>query len=120
MERSKNFKSDEFKCKCGCGVDGVKQVVVDKLQEIRDKVGFPLKITSGYRCPKHNLAIGGAKGSKHMTGQAVDIWIKDLSPSQKFALVGHSFCEFQGVGIGETILHVDIRDVATLWIYTDK
>jgi len=35
--------------------------------------GKPMIVTSGYRPPKVNKAIGGAKNSKHMTCEAVDI-----------------------------------------------
>lgn len=43
------------------------------LQPIRDKWGEPIIVTSGYRCPKLNAAVGGAKASQHMLGQAADI-----------------------------------------------
>ena len=35
--------------------------------------GAPIVVSSGYRCPALNTAIGGSKTSQHMTGQAVDI-----------------------------------------------
>lgn len=35
--------------------------------------GAPIKINSGYRSPEVNAAIGGAKGSQHMRGEAADI-----------------------------------------------
>lgn len=38
----------------------------------RTEYGKPLYVNSGYRNPEHNAAIGGAKGSAHMTCQAVD------------------------------------------------
>lgn len=43
------------------------------LQPIRDSWGKPIKVTSGYRCPKLNAAIKGAKTSQHMNGEAADI-----------------------------------------------
>jgi zinc D-Ala-D-Ala carboxypeptidase len=43
------------------------------LQPLRDALGTPLKINSGYRCPSLNKAIKGAKNSQHMSGQAADI-----------------------------------------------
>ena len=57
------------------------------LQPIRDKLGAPLKVNSGYRCPRLNAAIGGRydvvkmpdgttqvrQTSQHVIGQAVDI-----------------------------------------------
>ena len=34
--------------------------------------GAPITVTSGYRCPALNAAIGGAKDSQHMRGEAAD------------------------------------------------
>lgn len=34
--------------------------------------GAPILISSGYRSPAVNSAVGGAKSSQHMTGEAVD------------------------------------------------
>ncbi len=35
--------------------------------------GKPIYISSGYRCPRLNKAVGGVAGSQHKTGQAADI-----------------------------------------------
>lgn len=43
------------------------------LDQIREAWGSPIIITSGYRCPKLNTAVGGSKTSSHMTGYAVDM-----------------------------------------------
>lgn len=42
------------------------------LQPVRDKFG-PIRISSGYRCPKLNRAVGGSNSSQHMVGEAADI-----------------------------------------------
>ena len=46
--------------------------VADKIQEIRDKIGVPVSITSGYRCVDLNKAVGGSAGSKHIQGLGID------------------------------------------------
>lgn len=43
------------------------------LERIRDLVGLPIVVSSGYRSPAVNKAVGGAKNSAHMTGCAADI-----------------------------------------------
>lgn len=43
------------------------------LQPARDYFGKPILITSGYRSPALNAAIGGASNSQHLTGEAADI-----------------------------------------------
>lgn len=50
-----------------------------RLNEICESYGSPIIISSGYRCPKLNKAVGGVKDSKHQEGLAVDLkWDKDL------------------------------------------
>jgi len=51
------------------------QVVLDPL---REHLGKPVRVTSGYRSPAVNTRIGGSKTSAHMTGEAVDIKVDDL------------------------------------------
>lgn len=46
-----------------------------KLEAVRFRVGYPLVITSGYRCPKVNNAVGGVENSLHLVGRACDILI---------------------------------------------
>ena len=72
-----NFKEREFGCRCGqCDdlphPDRIRHLAW-ALQKIRDKVGCPLKVTSGYRCADRNRAIGGAPASKHVQCYAADI-----------------------------------------------
>lgn len=47
-------------------------IVADKMQEIRNLLGTPIKINSGYRCKQLNLAVGGDEKSYHMAGLACD------------------------------------------------
>jgi uncharacterized protein YcbK (DUF882 family) len=46
---------------------------VDVLERVRAITGDPLAIVSGYRCPAHNKAVGGAIASQHLLGTAADI-----------------------------------------------
>ena len=52
----------------------------DRSQESGDSTDIPVIISSGYRSAEVNLKCGGAKGSNHLTGCAVDI--KCLGPEQ--------------------------------------
>ena len=50
------------------------QVVAENIFEpLRAYVGGPIKINSFYRSPLLNTAIGGAKSSQHIRGEAIDI-----------------------------------------------
>ena len=53
--------------------------VVDRLQDIRDHIGEPLTVNSGYRNPAYNTSIGGADWSRHMWGDAADIQSSNYS-----------------------------------------
>jgi Peptidase M15 len=57
------------------GKYGVYQVhMVDKIQSIRSQTGGALHVNSGYRNPSYNSSVGGATYSRHMYGDAVDMW----------------------------------------------
>lgn len=54
----------------------------DVLQPIRDEWGDSIVVSSGYRCPKLNAAVGGAKNSQHIYGTAADIHTKEDTPAR--------------------------------------
>jgi len=43
------------------------------LEPLRQHVGVPVVITSGYRCPELNRLVGGVPNSQHLLGEAADI-----------------------------------------------
>jgi uncharacterized protein YcbK (DUF882 family) len=47
----------------------------------------PIIINSGYRSEAVNKAIGGVKGSNHLTGCAVDIHVKDMEQAIRYACI---------------------------------
>jgi len=69
---AKNFTLDEFESPDTGEVKIVPELVY-KLQKVRDRLKKPIQITSGYRTPEHNKAVGGAPNSYHMYGLAADI-----------------------------------------------
>ncbi len=50
------------------------------LQPLRDHLGVPIRINSGYRCSELNEEIGGSKNSQHMEGRAADIDVPGYTP----------------------------------------
>ena len=54
---TKNFSVSEMKCHCGCGEDSMDMDFMDILQNIREDMNRPLKISSGVRCAKHNSIV---------------------------------------------------------------
>ena len=45
------------------------------LEPLRVAMKESISISSGYRCPRLNEAVGGVRNSQHMTGQAADLCI---------------------------------------------
>ncbi len=54
-------------------VTSLTALVDNVLDPLREKFGAPIIITSGYRCPALNRAVGGATNSQHTKGEAADI-----------------------------------------------
>ena len=54
-------------------VVAIANLVTNVLQPVRDKLGFPMTITSGYRSPALNRLVGGEATSQHLKGEAADI-----------------------------------------------
>lgn len=48
--------------------------LLEKVNALLEHYEGEVKMTSGYRSPEHNKSIGGARSSKHMSGEAIDIF----------------------------------------------
>ena len=58
-------------------------LVTHVLDPLREMYGKPITVNSGYRCPKLNAAVGGAKTSQHMRGEAADITAGSKTENKK-------------------------------------
>jgi len=68
----RNFDEEQYNPPAAV-IENLRALCINILQPLRDALGTPLKVNSGYRCPSLNKAIGGATNSQHMTGQAADV-----------------------------------------------
>lgn len=107
-DMTKDFSRAEFQCKC-CTANLVKPRLVLILQAIRDHFGTPIKVVSGTRCARRNKMVGGAKHSKHMTGEAADIQVKGVKPKVVRDFAAQLLIGFGGLKAYSTFTHVDIR-----------
>ena len=76
------FSMNEFECHCGCRMpDSARANIVALVEQVldpaRERYGKPVCVNSGYRCARHNAAVGGVVGSQHMRGEAADICCSD-------------------------------------------
>lgn len=62
----------------------LKRLVANILDPLREAWGGPIDVTSGYRCPPLNKAVGGVRNSQHLTGQAADIRIYSRDANGKY------------------------------------
>lgn len=125
------FFPKEVKCKCGkCNSIGneMKPELMEPLIVLRRTLGFPLRVTSAYRCPEHNRNVGttGLTGA-HTTGLAIDIGVY---MAEAYALLTEA-CRmqcFSGLGISQSgdltkrFIHLDALDPEkyrrpALWSY---
>lgn len=103
-----NFKGSEFRCKCGCGKIMIAEELVQQLQRVRDHFGASIMVSSGYRCPKHNKAVGSDSSSPHLLGVAADIRVTGHT-SKEVAVVAEQI-GFDGIAyINENYLHLDLK-----------
>jgi zinc D-Ala-D-Ala carboxypeptidase len=112
---TKHFARDEFACQgedcCGHSAP-IDETLVSALQELRDIVG-PLRITSGFRCNKHNSSVPGAvEGSAHTKGLAADVASADGSrtPREIWEAARDMDWEWFGIGVYDSFVHLDIDE----------
>ncbi len=85
-------------------------------------------IRSGYRGPAYNKRVGGADGSRHLTGEAADIFARlhrkdgtvlDRRPNcYQLGEMAWDMFRTGGFGLGANVnLHIDIRSRKTYWWY---
>lgn len=92
---------------------------MNRLVQLREVCGFPLPISSGYRCPEYNNRVSttGFDGP-HTQGRAVDIL---ANGQRKYKILKHALeFNFLGIGVAKTFLHIDTVEGwprPNVWIY---
>lgn len=103
MKKSKYFKLEELlksdkaleaqieNLPSWTDIENLSDLAVLVLDPIREAWGQPLIVSSGFRSPKLNVAVGGVPTSAHMEGCAVDIVLPSWSAKKMvelFSLIG--------------------------------
>ena len=120
---STHFNTYDFRCKCkGNHKIFIDTDLIDLLEALYNKIGAKkVKVISGYRCPKHDKAVGGSGHGSHTTGKAADIkyYKNALSTfnSNFLCVTLQNMNDYKGIGYrcggvsntnGET--HIDVKD----------
>lgn len=116
IQLSRNFRAGEFACRSGIAGILIHKDLLEGLQRMRDMIGKPIRITSGYRCYEHNVAVDGAENSMHMWGKAADVVVNGMT-GDDIATVARQVGGFNGIGIGANMCHVDVRKTPATWRY---
>ena len=78
------------------------------LEQVRALVGAPIAISSGYRSPALNKAVGGAANSAHVLGLAADISTAKLAPKALALLIRQSDITFDQLIYEGTWVHIGL------------
>lgn len=123
MKLTKNFDRQEFDCNDGTVIppslmENV-QELANNLQILRDDIGEPIRVNSGYRHPAYNKKIGGVPSSKHILAMAADITAKSFTPKglaeRVEKLIKAGKMKQGGLGVYPGFIHYDIRGTKARW-----
>ncbi len=128
MKLTTNFSKIEFDSRDGAvmpnNVLQNVQELAENLQRVRDFLGQPIHINSGYRSPSHNVTIGGVFDSQHLKGKAADISMKNFT-AKDLALIfermiNRGELKQGGLGLYNGFVHYDIRGSHARWNKSTK
>ena len=70
-------------------IANLRRIAQKVFQPARDFFGVPIRVSSGYRSPELNKAIGGSTRSQHSKGEALDLIIEDRNMELFFYIKNH-------------------------------
>lgn len=117
-----NFTRKEMACQ-HCGAEGIKPALMDKLQELRNRYGKPMRITSAYRCPQHPIEAKKSSPGAHAFGLAADVGVEGMEAYKVLQIAFE--LGFTGIGVQQKgtgrFIHLDVRNGElsgpTVWSY---
>lgn len=120
----KYFKYSEFDQKDGklpgSGEKYMSSEFLNKLDKLRELMGQPMRVTSGYRSPEYNAKVSNTgRTGPHTTGKAADIACSNGQMRHKLVKLA---CElgFTGIGISKSFVHLDTLEGPhrpNIWTY---
>lgn len=115
----KFFRLEEFNC-THTNRNEMDHEFLVKLDELREKVGFPFRITSGYRDATHPAEARKAEPGTgtHCQGIAADIAVSN--GFERMNIVHEALkLGFGGIGVAKSFIHIDGRKTTpVMWTYS--
>ena len=113
----KYFRLEEFNC-THTNKNEMDPEFLEKLDELRERVGFPFIITSGYRDATHPAEARKAKPGTHNQGIAADIAVSN--GFERMNIVHEALkLGFGGIGVAKSFIHIDDRKTTpVMWTYS--
>lgn len=108
----RHFSREEFACKCGsCGGFPAepREKLVRLAEGVREHFGQPALVSSGVRCPVHNMAVGGVANSRHLAGKAMDFCIRGRGSEEVLDYVNRQAGVRYAYAIDGTYIHMDVE-----------
>jgi uncharacterized protein YcbK (DUF882 family) len=123
---TENFSLREFRCKDGADVppELVENVTLlcKNLQVLRQHIGKPIKIVSGYRTEEYNKKCGGSKRSQHVLAKAADLRVRGMSADELYSVIIELIASSKMMpgGVGKypsprNFVHYDVRGHNARW-----
>jgi len=84
------------------------QRLAEFLEEVRDLIGKPIIIDSGYRSPEVNQAVGSTSVSQHLRGCAADFRVPGMTPAEVVKAIHGSDLPFDQLILELTWTHISI------------
>lgn len=88
---SEHFAMGEYQCDCGgmyCAgfPELMEEALLTQVENLRNRLGRPVIITSSVRCTQRNREVGGIEHSKHKIGCAADLYCPGVHYSEVAAV----------------------------------
>lgn len=88
--------------------EGLDKALIDKWEHVQGTFGRQVPIVSATRDPATNKAAGGAEGSQHIGGHAIDLSVTGMSREDRIRLLKiASAAGFTGIGVYQNSIHLD-------------
>lgn len=87
-------------------IENLRALAVHILQPLRDFIGRPIIVNSGFRSLQVNRLVGGSATSQHVLGQAADIVVEGMSPLELAKIIAEMELPYDQLIREPTWVHV--------------